>query len=352
MNLLYINIFLLLLEGLILPKKGYGKKLFLFIAFFQCFILHAFIDPFSVNDLDGYYMTFTSFAKNTLKESILVGYVGVKMEPGWIVLCKSLSYLSSNPRILLVFTSIIIVGSYFRTAYKYSSIVWLSLYIFLCSTFDQSLFVLRQHSAMALCLLSIPFIINRDLVKYILLLAVAVSFHSTALVFLPIYFVYNISLGKKYWIWMIVGAIVGSYLISGLFEWGFHNLWYSSYEDTTAEGMAASNLTGFFIILSALLLYIFSIGGDVKNIKGAEKVFFLMLSIGALLSLVGAGFSPTNRLLRYFEIAYIYLIPNSIMKFRNSFIRDIIILGVMVMYLMLFMSPSNLLYIGRYRLDF
>lgn len=38
-----------------------------------------------MEDLPGYYDTFNEFGKNSLYYSIVIGYVGVKMEPGWIV---------------------------------------------------------------------------------------------------------------------------------------------------------------------------------------------------------------------------------------------------------------------------
>lgn len=342
----------MLIEAIIIPKFKNGKNMFLLIAFCQLFILHAFVDPNSMNDLDGYYETYHTFSKNSLFNSIFVGYVGVKIEPGWIILCKLLGYISSNPRLLLVVSSIIIVGSYLITAKRYSPFVGMSVILFLCSTFDQSLFVLRQHTAMSICLLSIPSILNRDFKRFIIIFLLAFSCHITAIIFLPLYFVYPLNIEKRYWLYMIIGVIAGYFLVSVVFDWAFHNLWYNSYEDTDAEAKGGSNLTGFFLILSSMLLYLVSVKWKLKKVIGVEKLLFMMLSIGALLSLSGVGFSPTNRLIKYMMIASAYIIPISIMKFKSGAIRVAITFAVVSLYLLLFLSPSNTDYIQNYRLIF
>ncbi len=352
MFLLLSNIILVIVEALILPNNKGGRKVFLFLAFTQLFILHAFLDPFVMEDLEGYYLTYETFAKESLYNSIFVGYVGVKMEPGWIVLCKLLGFISSNPRFLLIVTSIVIVGSYLNTAYRYSPLIGLSVLIFLCTTFDQSMFVLRQHTAMAICLMSIPYILKRDFKRFFIIWLLAFGCHMTAIVFLPMFFIYPINIERKYWFYMVLGTIIGVLLISVVFNWVFHNLWYDSYEDTTAENKGGSNLTGFFMILSSMLLYLVSINWNLKKAQGAEKFFFLMLSVGAILSLSGVGFSPTNRLIKYFMIASVYLIPISIQKFKSQAVRYLIIIAVAGLYILLFLSPSNINYISNYHLIF
>lgn len=329
-----------------------GRKLFLYVAFIQLFILHAFLDPFVMEDLAGYYDTYKMFSEESLYNSIFIGYVGVKMEPGWIVLCKLLGNISSNPRFLLIVSSTIIVGSYLLTSYRYSPMVWLSVVIFLCTTFDQSLFVLRQHTAMSICLLSIPSILNRDFKRFIIFFFMAFSCHMTAIIFLPLYFVYPLKIEKRYWLYMIIGAIAGYFLVSVVFNWAFHNLWYNSYEDTDAEAKGGSNLTGFFLILSSMILYLVSVKWNLKKVIGVEKLLFMMLSIGALLSLSGVGFSPTNRLIKYMMIASVYIIPISISKFKSNVVRVSITFAVVSLYLLLFLSPSNTDYIKNYRLIF
>lgn len=347
MELLLTNIILIVVEGIILCGRGLkqGNKIFLFLAFVQLFVLHAFLDPFVMEDLPGYCYTFSVFGKNPLLYSIEIGYIGVKMEPGWILLCKCLYYISNNYRILLIVDSLIIVGGYLTTIRKYSPLLNISVFVFLCTTFNQSLFVLRQHTAMAICLLSIPFIFERNLKKFLIVISIASLIHQTAVIFIPIYFVYVIKFTKKFWCIYILALLVGSVVAAPIFNWTFSHLWYNSY-----EGRESSNLTVFFIQLCVILLYLTSLRFKTEKIDSVERLFLAMACVGLLLSFVGVGFSPTNRLVKYFSVSDIWLIPYALKRLKVKGV----FLGILVsiMYLLLFLAPSTVDYIKNYRLIF
>lgn len=347
MDLLVGNIVIVLFEAFVLYGMNIaGKnKIFMFLAFLQLYVLHAFLDPRGMEDLPGYLETYRLFGENSLYQSIFVGYKGVKMEIGWIVMCKLLYIISSNPHFLLYFTSLLIVGIYLKSIQKYSPTCWLSVFIFLCTTFDQSLFVLRQHSAIAVCLLSIPFVIERKVWMFLAIVSIAFSLHQTAIVFYPIYFIYGFDLNKKFWVLFLSIMFIGSYVITAIFTWAFSNLWYSSYENYTG-----SNLTLFFIQGFSFLLYIYSVKGKFLGISKVEKVFLVMCIVGLFLTFTGQGFSPTNRLSKYFSIADIFLIPFSLAHLKNRVVRCLIIIGIIVCYFAFFMGTNNLLYIKNYKL--
>ena len=343
MTLLLINIIIIFMVGILFPNNKMGRKLFIYIAFILLFFLHAFLDPNTMQDLPGYWDTYKIFGENSLRESILVGYVGVKMEPGWILLCKILYFVSNNPRLLLIVTSILMVGSYLKTISRYSYLPWLSVIIYLCTTFDQSLFVLRQHSAIALSLLSIPLIINRDLKRYLLMMLICVFIHSSSAIFIPMYFLHGLKM-KHYWLSFCVVAIVGSLLAGIVFPWLFSHTWYNSYEER-----GGSNYTVFFITMSSLILYLVSIKFKVEELEDVDKYFLLLITVSVLLCLCGVGFSPTNRLVKYFSVASIFVIPRSISHFKDPVTKMTIIFCVCFFHLLLFLAPSNTEYIQGYR---
>lgn len=349
MKFLTLNLILIIIEWIIIKSSGIKKprKTFCIVAFIQLFVFHAFLDPDKMYDLPGYLETYDSFSENPLMYSLVTGYVGVKMEPGWIVLCKLLSYLSKNSLTIIFFSSIIIVGSYCKTVYKYSPMVWLSIFIFLCTTYGQSLFVLRQHTAIALCLASIPFILNRDLFKFALAISLASSLHLTAIVFFPMYFIYSIELNNSFYLKVLVLTIIGYTLSATVFMWFFSNSWYDSYID--GEG---SNLTNFAIMGIVLLFYLFTIKWKIRDLQGPEKCFFLMCVLGVVLSLAGTGFSPTNRLIKYYYVSMLFLLPYGLMKISNTFARVLSTIAIMLAFLMLFYSSGNTEYLKDYTLFF
>lgn len=351
MNILTFNLIFSLLEGLII--RGHGKnayiarKTFIMLIFIQLFILHAFVDPNSMVDLPGYVETYEDVADYPLLYSLTVGFVGVKMEPGWIVLCKVLSFLSTNSILILIVSSLIIVGGYCTIIKKYSIVPWLSVFLWLCTTFNQSLFVLRQHAAMAICILSIPFVLKRDWKKFWIIILLATSIHQTAVIFIPLYYIYDCNINKRFW--YISGAI---FVLAGLiaptvFSWLFANTWYNSYED--AEG---SNAVNFLIYLCVFALYLFTSNFKMRNIDGIEKFFVIMLMMSLLLSFVGIGFGPTNRLVKYYGISTIWLLPIALCKINDKTIRAVGCLVVCILYFLLYSSASGMEYIKDYKLIF
>ena len=351
MRILIINIILVIIEALVVSATSLGirqkRKLFLEIAFIQLFVVHAFLDPYVMDDLPGYLEMYETFGQNRLYDSIFVGYVGVKMEPGWVLLCKLLYCFTTNPRTILIVTSIIIVGSYMISIYRYSYIAWLSVFILLTTNFDQSLFVLRQHTAIAMCLLTIPYIINRNWLRFGLVVLLAMSIHQTAFIFVLLYIVYPMRFEGRFAIYYSLALMIAVFFVPRIMGWAFGNLWYNGYEDR--EG---SNLTAFFIEMACLILFLFSKNWKVRKLIPEERVFFIMISLATLISLAGAGFSPTNRLVKYFSVSELFIIPMAIVSFKDKAVRIATIFVILFFYSLLFFSPSNTEYIKNYHLIF
>ena len=351
MVILLINLLIIPIEYFIVSLLDGGpkakKKLFLLIAFIQLFVVHAFLDPDVMEDLPGYLETYDLIKDNSLLYSLVTGYVGVKMEPGWVLICKTLSFFSSNSFTIIYFSSFVIVGLYCISIYRYSSIAWISIFLFLCTTFGQSLFVLRQHTAMAICLASIPLVVDRKLWKFLLVITIACTIHMTSIIFLPLYFVYSLNISRGFYIKLIVIAIICWLLSSTVFMWFFDNSWYNSYVD--ADG---ANLTNFAILGCVLLFYLFASNWNISKLTGAEKCFFLMCCLGAIMSLAGAGFSPTNRLIKYYYISILFLVPYGIKKLHSGPVKVFAAAAILIAFFVLFFSGSNIEYLKDYNLMF
>ena len=149
------------------------RSLFLGIAFLHLSFLHIFFDSTNFPDLPGYVTYFNS---------ILDPQPFIQLEIGWYFLNRILHGISHNSFILIVSVSIIMITCYLITIDRYSAIPWLSVLLLLCTVFYNSLFVLRQHLAIPICLLSIPYILERKPFKFAILTLIAVSFHLSAIV--------------------------------------------------------------------------------------------------------------------------------------------------------------------------
>jgi hypothetical protein len=98
----------------------------------------------------------------------------------------------NNDRYFMFFvTALITIFVHFQIVKKYSPILFFSLYILFCKFCLMYFVYLRQTMAMCVAWIAIRFIIKRQLLYYLIFIFIATTFHKSALLFLPIYFIYN-----------------------------------------------------------------------------------------------------------------------------------------------------------------
>ena len=293
---LFINIF---------SGSNYQKrKLTVFFTFIVLWIIFIFEDGSTMADTKEYISDFYAFSRDSLQNAI----VDSQEEVGFVLLNKFLSVFSHNEFILLFTCGTIIVWSFAYSVYKYSTIIWLSAFLFLNIPYLQSLYVLRQYIAISICLLSISFVLNRKLLPFLILIILAFSFHKTAIIFLPIYFLYKLNINIKFFVVsIIIGYIYYSYGFSLIeFFLSFSELDYGAYMDSF------SNATAIFI--DAFLLILFFVAFDFKQLMGPSKLFFIMFIIGTIIDLGSLNAPGGSRLSMYYNISTIFLIPLAISK--------------------------------------
>jgi hypothetical protein len=278
--------------------------------------------------MDVYNMT----SQYSLPYILTVGFPNVKMEDGWLILCKALSYFSNETSLLIV-TSMVMVGAICIAAYKYSPYVWLTVVLWLLTYFNQSLFVLRQHTAMAICLFSLPLILRRDLLKFCLVIAIAFSIHKTAIIFVVLYFLYGMKMSWALLVKLTIISIIGLLGSQYVLSWIFQNTWYGSY-----EGDGGTSLTTFGVGMCSMLLFLLSKNWHIDNLPKVEKLFFAMLCLYVILSLCGMSFNLTNRLGKYFGLAVYFTIPLSIASFKNKGVKTLATVCVLLCYMLLWSS--------------
>lgn len=211
MEILIYNFLFILVLGFILgANTQYSKgriNTFVVLSFVSSFVIHTFVDPMSVSDLPAY--------KDAFNECRILPFLRLKdgfwagsMEIGFLWYMKFLSLISNDFIIVLIVSSLIMLCCYYKTILTYSPYTYVSILLLLVTVFDQSIFVLRQHLAMALLTLSWDSIINRNYRRFGVFIIIAFLLHRTALVFVPLYFLYNIENKKKYILALLISCLV------------------------------------------------------------------------------------------------------------------------------------------------
>ena len=169
------------------------NRILLFVAACQVVFFQTFKDVNSLPDIPGYVEAYRYICRDDATYLNATGYY--KMQYGYYFYNKLLSIISDNPYYFTFVTGCVISLPYMFFIKKYSPIVWFSLALYLMS-FIQSTFVLRQYTAVALCIISFPLLFKRKFVWNGLLWLIAMSIHPTAIFFGITYVLYFIR-GKK-----------------------------------------------------------------------------------------------------------------------------------------------------------
>ena len=326
MNILVVNFLFLLFIGMFCsyPKPTKEKvKLFVVVCSIQLLFLRTFVDIRSVPDLEPYSWGYKQILSINFFKIPVANIYEVKIaETGFRYLMKICGMISSSFTFFLFVYGLLWIGGYLNVIKKYSPHVILSLILLTVGSFDQSIFVIRQHLAMLVVFLSYKYIIEKELWKYLGLMYLAYLLHQTAIIALPLYFLYHVR-GNKGITFAIISVAILLYLTFSFLLQNVGNdmlQGYSSYIDSDAK----TNSTGAILVASELAAYIFILKKKVLD-EGINKILFLSLILGLILSICGIGFNPTSRLVMYYTSVSFLTIPIIVKNAKSGFLRHVMV---------------------------
>ena len=138
-----------------------------------------------------------------------IRYGEQKMEFGYVFLNLIVKTLGGGYTSFLIFTNAIILLIYADFSIKYSKY---PLLLFIAIITASNFFPVRQTLAGAIILFSYQFVINKNLIKFLITCGIAISIHMASIVFLPFYFLLRIRLSDT-----ILFAILFSSIFIGEF---------------------------------------------------------------------------------------------------------------------------------------
>jgi len=266
----------------------------------------------SVGTDSVYYLIF--FDRITSFDEV-VKYGNDTLEYGYWTLNWLVHYLSDQYMALFFAIATIVIGCYLRAIFENSRNVAISLFLFISMGHYTFFFNgARQGIACAICSLAIKPLIDRNIWKYLGCVALAVTFHKTAIIMVPVYFLF----GRKntlmrnllFWFLGVFCAVAIQPLVAIASSFDER---YSKYGDSGDGG-------GYIIVAFYLLLTLFFLGckGLITIDRKRYHIFLNMLVFGSVISLVSVFFrlNPSGilRLCLYFNVSAIFLWP---ILFRN-----------------------------------
>jgi hypothetical protein len=147
----------------------------------------------------------SSLSENDIeKTSIYYMYIS---EPGYIYSNVLISFITSNRYIFILIYTIVIYLLIYKAIvsqtenYLFATLIFLALYFFFTFTY------LRQALAVAILWNSTKYIVDRKLFKFLACVIIAASFHNSALIFLPTYWICCKRFSQNQIMWLLIVCV-------------------------------------------------------------------------------------------------------------------------------------------------
>lgn len=245
--------------------------------------------------------------------------INENIEPGYNALRLLILSNTHNYFWLFFITAFIISYCSLRTLKKYSDdYIFAVLFFITLGTYSFVFNGIRQGLAMGFFSLATPYILNRKILPYIIIVLFASLFHKSALVLLPFYFlaVLNIKDYQKVIISFSVSAISSSAILNYLAS---NNPRYELYTQEV-ENSGGYLILSFYVGLAAIL-YIFKYLYKINDQNFNRLLVFYTVGVVSIIPLAVLGTDPSGpqRLIYYFVWILSLLIPYPLKYLNNKF---------------------------------
>ena len=244
-------------------------------------------------------------------------------EAGWLFLCRVFSPFGFFSLVIVLAAFNCIVYYWFIKKYVPTKYYWLAvfLYVFTPGFMLVQASAMRQSIAIALFLISVPYIFKKKPIHYFVLIGIAYLFHASALILIPIYFIgiFNWKINTK------MGFVI-FLLFLFLFTYGnllltqFNNLlslYFQQYE--TYSGTGADINSGLGVIFLSIIMIFLIFYSHFQN-KEVDILFKLAI-LGFMFIPAGLQISMFSRIGMYFTPVTIAVYPSVVMKINKILLK-------------------------------
>lgn len=272
------------------------------------------------------------------------------MEPSYIFLGSLIRVFTDQYTFLFLAVASISVGAASYGYYKYSPYWFLSLLLFFSHTFlYRDINQIRAAVAAAVGLFLIEQIHKRNIVKCILIILAACSFHLAAASYLLVLLLSYIPIGRKsllvgYFMSIFVGLLGVSYLMLGVLpNLGFVTIKLISYSESRyAESVSLFDLTN---IKNSIIFFVLIFFWKVLEKQTPYfNTMMLFYSLAVMWRIAFADFGIfAARIATFFGVVEVILVPSLILLIRQKILGIflIIVYAFSMLYLNLFVKEGR-----------
>jgi transmembrane protein EpsG len=278
-------------------------------------------------------------------------YILSQKDIGFGILQKILKVFSTDPQLLLFVTALVTNVLIVLVLYKYSRIFELSLYVYITSgMYIVSMNGIRQYLAAAIIFAATKYLLDGDWKKYILIIIFASTFHQTALILIPIYFIVRREAWTRATFGLLSLAIIftlGFNQLSGLLFSAIENTEYGHYKNFSEGGANVLRV----IVQAAPLVFAYLGREKIRRIFPGSDYIVNMTLLSVVFMVVATQNWIFARFSIYFGLYSLILISWVIKLFAEKQQR-IVYYGILLFYAVYFYYENAIALGLVYRSDF
>ena len=261
-----------------------------------------------------------------------------ELEVGFLIFQKSLTYVTSSPFVYQCIYAGIYMLSVVSFANRMKSENFSYLYFFATIGIYTFMFTgVRQCLAMCICLFSYRFVQNRRIIKFVICVLLAFTFHKSAMLFIVVYFIYNRKLNVlNTLVYTVIGALC-FFNIDLVQEWFNDQLDYDYGVEATEGGYVFTIVIAVITIFAVVMILNYK-KLDVES-RGMINVGFVALIFWVVRIATRVAERPSYYFL-FFSIAMLCYGMDSPSKSNERLLYRILIYGVMMALFVYRMSTN------------
>ncbi|WP_084244376.1 EpsG family protein [Planomicrobium okeanokoites] len=284
------------------------------------------------SDYFSYISMYNEIASMGLLKSLEIG----RSEPAFVLLLSLIHTIFNNPQVIFFISSLVAVG------FVYSAVLFnkehvkmgIAIFIFLISYYFWTWTAVRMSIAVGIVFYSYKYLIDKNVIKYIVTVLFAALFHYTAVIVLPLYFYINgPKKNKKVKNLLFYSILLISIVFFGVYYNAiFAETKYGAYQESIGNIFGGINQIIIRIPIALVLFFYYK-----KLVKHNLKNFtyIKIYLVGFILNTLTLWNGIFGRLVNYFFIVEILLIA-SIFTLKAHRERGLVIYLILTYYFILF----------------
>lgn len=307
-------------------------------GFIITFMFLAFRGDFT-SDYVGYKNLFDFFGRFSIKEIFEYQY---GQEKGFVFLNRAVSIFTDKSFYSIVIVAFVTVFLFYKAMLLYSTNVWMSAFLFIgIGSYYPAFNISRNILAVAICFVASKYLFERKIFMYFLSVGIAATFHKTALVMVPAYFILNMNITKKNMFILTTIAILGWAYIEKIIN--VTRIYFYRHYFEGAYGMAGYSYKNVVIPLLVIIFIIIHFRKMQRN-DPIERACLNATFLFFIFAIYGMKIQMLQRFSEYFAPYVTILIPMVLTKIKDNNLKIVYcvcIFGLVIAYNMVALKGTG-----------